>query len=572
MVTTNNIKDTYPDKTLHIYTRVSSAAQADSGTSLDTQLEYGVKRAEQLEFSYVHWNEGGKSSYHENIEDRPVLFDMYQSILAGNIKHLWVYDQSRLSRNDQVASKVRYECTKQGVTLYTKDGQFDLSNPADMFLKQIFDAVAGLDNATRAEKTRLGKLKKVASGSWHGGPPPFGYKLELKKLVIEKTEAKYVKKIFDDILKGVGIAELKKSLDSKGIVPRRKGLWALGSIESLIKNTHYIGYYFFEDKKTEKKIEVKCPAIVDEITWKAVQLARSRKASRTQQKNPTKNFYLLRDLMFCSHCGRPMAGRIKLTKHEALYFCLNKQRQWKLKGGTDEPWARGLSCGMARSLNIPETDKMVWDSVIAIHKESTLLREPYREQIYKDYGLGQIKSEAELKDLANKIKKLKKELSSVENSQGIMNADYLLGDIKKQVYLASQGRFKERINELEVQISNAQLEHRGNNESKKFVDWVKIFADEIGTKKNLTNEEKKKYLSGLIEKINVRYLAETNEHELTIQFYLPIVADGLKWNNPKVKTAGYNLIKGAYEFPVIIKKKGMRKVNTPLQKNSVTVE
>ena len=172
MTTTNNIKETYPEKTLHIYTRVSSAAQADSGTSLDTQLEYGVKRAEQLEFSYVHWNEGGKSSHHEDIIGRPVLSDVYQSIKAGNIKHLWIYDQSRLSRNDQVASIFRYECAKQGVMLYTKDGQFDLSNPSDMFLKQIFDAVAGLDNAARAERTRLGKLNKVVSGYWHGGPPP----------------------------------------------------------------------------------------------------------------------------------------------------------------------------------------------------------------------------------------------------------------------------------------------------------------------------------------------------------------------------------------------------------------
>lgn len=100
-----------------------------------------------------------------------------------------------------------------------------------------------------------------------------------------------------------------------------------------------------------------------------------------------------------------------------------------------------------------------------------------------------------------------------------MSSYYLLGDIKKQVYAASLGRLKEKIDALEIQISNAELEYRGNNENKRFVDWVKMFSDDIGAKQNLTNEEKKKYLSGLIKKINVRYLAETNEHELTIQFY-----------------------------------------------------
>ena len=94
--------------TLHIYTRVSSIAQADSGTSLETQLEFGKKRADELGFGFKHWNEGGKSSHHENIQDRPVLFQMYLSIQSGEIKHLWVYDQSRISRNDQVSSLIRY--------------------------------------------------------------------------------------------------------------------------------------------------------------------------------------------------------------------------------------------------------------------------------------------------------------------------------------------------------------------------------------------------------------------------------------------------------------------------------
>ena len=36
--------------TLHIYTRVSTAAQADEGMSLETQRELGIKRAKELGF------------------------------------------------------------------------------------------------------------------------------------------------------------------------------------------------------------------------------------------------------------------------------------------------------------------------------------------------------------------------------------------------------------------------------------------------------------------------------------------------------------------------------------------
>ena len=118
---------TPPSRTLHIYTRVSTVAQADKGTSLESQLDLGVKKASELGFSYQHWDEGGRSSHHEDIAERPVLSSLYGFMQTGQIKHLWVYDQSRLSRNDLVASLFRFECSKQGVTLYTKDGQFDQS-------------------------------------------------------------------------------------------------------------------------------------------------------------------------------------------------------------------------------------------------------------------------------------------------------------------------------------------------------------------------------------------------------------------------------------------------------------
>lgn len=455
----------------------------------------------------------------------------------------------------------RYECQKHGVMLYTKDGQLDLSNPSDKLLKHLLDGIAEFDNAVRSERTRLGKLNRVAAGYWHGGPPPFGYRIEAKKLVVEENEAEWVRKIFDESFNGISILAIKKMLDSKGVVPRRgKGLWSLGSIQALLKNNHYVGHYSFKDKKAESEIEVKCPAIVDLLLWKAVQQARTRETARTQQKNRTKHFYLLRDLMFCFHCGRPISGRIKSVKNEYLYYCPNKERSWVTEGGSKEPWKRGVGCGMSRSLNISETDRLVWDTVVNLHKNSSTLKEEVKRKILHQYGISHTKSEDEIKLLNNRVKKFQKELLQAQEAQGSLEMNFLLGELNKKVYEFGVKRAKEKIAEIEILLTNTLLELKGNTESKKWVGWVKMFGDEVSAKENFTNEEKKDYLSGLIKKITVGYLADTGEHQVNIEFYLPIVNDGIKWKNPKIKSLGYALIKGQVEIDVIIKKKDLRRV------------
>jgi len=209
--------------TLHIYTRVSTAVQADEGMSLETQREIGIQRAKDLGFEHEVWNEGGRSSNHESVDKRPVLSQVYAKIQSGEIKHFFVYDQSRLSRNDEVSSLFRVACNRNGVTLYTKDGRYDLSNSSDQFMKKIMDAVAELDNAQRAERTRIGKLARIKQGRWMGGPPPYGYTIEDHMLVVQPNEAKWVVRIFEEYAKKTATADIKLLLDTNGVTPRRGG-------------------------------------------------------------------------------------------------------------------------------------------------------------------------------------------------------------------------------------------------------------------------------------------------------------------------------------------------------------
>lgn len=560
MATKKTKQGNHPEATLHIYTRVSTVVQADKGTSLESQLELGKKKAKDLKFAVEHWNEGGKSSHHDDIQGRPKLYELFQAIKAGEVKHLWVYDQSRLSRNDQVASILRYEFNKQGVTLYTKDGQFDLSSPSDKLLKQMLDAVAEFENSVRAERSRIGKLMKVKAGCWHGGVPPFGYEISNSKLAENKSESKWVKFIFKQALKGNSVASIKKELDSNGVLARRGGLWTLGSIESLMTNTHYLGRYVYTDGVSGEKVEVSCPNIVDEVTWNAINLARKRKLSRKDQQNATvKNFYLLRDFMVCGHCGRKLSGRIKPSKAEYMYYCPNKERAWVKEGGSSTHYQRGTGCGFDRAMNIQLTDKAVFDTVVQLHKDSSILKEVAKKQIYAKHGIKtSVTTATDLKTYERQLRKKESEFQSLQETIGNLEANRILKRMDDKAYKTAVVRMNDAADQLKSEITNLRLKLRGEAEKNEWVFWVEHFGRDMDAKKSLPDEERKLYLEGLIEKIEAKFNAKTRAHELEIHFKHPIVGDGIKYNNPERKRQGYTVLDGSKKTSIRVEKRDGR--------------
>ena len=76
------------DQVLHIYCRVSTRIQETDGTSLETQQDLGIKKAKELGFKHKLWNEGAKSSHHEDITARPILSALLTDIRDGKVKHL----------------------------------------------------------------------------------------------------------------------------------------------------------------------------------------------------------------------------------------------------------------------------------------------------------------------------------------------------------------------------------------------------------------------------------------------------------------------------------------------------
>ena len=539
-----------PTPTLHIYTRVSTAVQADEGMSLETQRELGIKRAKELGFEYQVWNEGGRSSNHEGVDKRPVLSQVYSKIKSGEIKHFFVYDQSRLSRNDEVSSLFRVECNRNGVTLYTRDGRYDLSNNTDQFMKKIMDAVAELDNAQRAERTRLGKLARIKQGRWMGGPPPYGYAIENHHLVTNPEEAKWVVRIFEEYANKTATIDIKLMLDTHGVEPRRRGgTWALGSIQALMRNTHYIGYWDYTDKRSGETVRVDCPRLLSSDLWSRVEATKKVNADRRSGGIAVRHFYMLRGLLRCGHCGTLLSGVFRPNADNGLYHCPKKVRVWsKRPPEKEDKWKRGRVCKMTRSLNVKETDELVWDTVLEVMGKSHLLKEDIKTGTFEQVGKAGLTAEQVAGHKA-RIAQLKKHVKKFIEALAVVETNRILERIAEDQYPLIRANVTAERLSTESEIDRLQEEIEGVAKNKRWVDWLDRFQKRLREHKKFNPEQRKAFLEGMLTSIEVE-LVEENTHKLTINFELPVVEDDIEYVDSKRKTEGYRVKEGKRSLSV----------------------
>ena len=533
---------------LHIYVRVSTVAQ-ESATSIETQQELGIAQAKSLGCDYQIWNEGGQSSSGDDLSNRPILLGLLEEVDKGNVAKLFVFNTDRLSRNEETWGFIRLKLVKNNVALFTHSGNFSLYNPLDKLMLTLMSGISAYDNTIRAERSRLGKIKKARQGGWLGGPPPFGYSIEDSKLIENKEESKWVNYIFQAYSDNKTPRDIRQHLLKHGVKTRRgKLVWSIGSIEKLLTNTHYGGFHYVIDSKTKEQFRIDCPQIVSSSLVLAVQEARKRRTRQTRvSESNQKNFYLLRDFLRCANCGSRYSGRIFPQQYRAIYYCPKMERNYASTKGEEHK-----KCDNRRYLKIEETDKLVWDTVVEVLSKSHLFKEEIKQQVKGEDDGSELLSRSELiKELKKKNKQLQKEVDDITKSLINLETDSILKRRNESELKAIIKNVEsERARLLSIKEQNTLQIHTLETKSK-WLDWVSKFGEKIEKMQDFSEVEKQMFLKGVLEKITASTL-DKQAHELVIRFKIPYVNDTFEWKNTKARGQGYILGEGENEVSVDI--------------------
>ena len=522
---------------LHVYCRVSSGIQ-EKGNSLEEQENSGIKLSKQLGLKHHTWNEGSVTSKLDTLHNRPQILRLLEMIDEGKVKHLYVISLDRLSRNESTSFNIKYKLIQNKVTLYTSTGQYDFDNYMDKFIFNTLSNSSVLENEMRRDKSVRGKISGMKKGHWKGGDINYGYKLVDKKLQIEKSESKHVKKMFEMYEKGKSTKDLQDYLIKENQVTRRNNkVFPLQSITNILKNTIYIGYK--DMSITDFHYRFECPPIVDESLFHKVQMKMKDILERKNQINRTKHEYLLRDYLYCNECKNGMSGHWREKLNQFNYYCPNRSRVWKsYKNGKEK-------CRVRRSLSIKQTDFLVWETLCDTLENSSTLKEGFKNTQLETKFKSDKDVKNEVRRVRHQIKRISREINDLNENMLLIEKQKWTNKMDEKTYNEVKSSIEESIYELESQRDSKELTITDTLVQKKWLNWIDRYSKKIDKYRNTKSKDVMRDVYGeVLNKIYVDWDNETKEHVLDIRLKLPLFNDKIEYIDESDKSLGYKLKDG----------------------------
>lgn len=231
------------------------------------------------------------------------------------------FDRFARSREDSVVYKslLKKECGIRvvSITESIEDDKFSV------ILEAMLEAMAEYYSLNLSDEVKKGMTEKALRGQFQASPP-FGYKIENKKLVIIPEEAKAVKLIFDKFLyENASFLGIAKYINSLGYKTHRDGLFENRTIEYILNNPVYCGKvrwtptgktkrnYNNENSIIEKSTHK--PIISEDIFEKTKEKLQKRKEINRKFYKGTnsENLHWLNGLVRCSECGKTLVRNQK---------------------------------------------------------------------------------------------------------------------------------------------------------------------------------------------------------------------------------------------------------------------
>ncbi|WMS41835.1 recombinase family protein [Acuticoccus sp. MNP-M23] len=383
-----------------VYTRKSSEEGLEQEfNSLHAQREacenyIASQRSEGWVLVRDRYDDGGISG---GTLERSGLKRLLDDIEDGLVDVVVVYKIDRLSRSLTDFAKLVDVFERHGVTFVSITQSFSTTTSMGRLTLNILLSFAQFEREVTADRIRDKVAASRKKGIWMGGVPPYGYRVENRKLVVDEEAAAHVRWIFDRFLEIGSCTELAREVGTRGIRTPRGNRIDKKYLYRMLSNRAYIGEAVHKGDSYPGEHD----AIIDHEMWERVhailQESPRKRAARTRADTPA----LLKGLLF-----GPDGAAFSPThtrKGGKLYRYYVSQTVLKHGAG---------SCPVGR-VSAGEVEAAVIDQLRNLFRQPEIIVGTWREAREQDADV----TEAEVRDALQALDSVWNELFPAEQSR-----------------------------------------------------------------------------------------------------------------------------------------------------------
>ena len=478
-----------------IYTRLSTDEQ-EKGTSMEKQEQecraYALsvdsrtkkERWEIVEELVLHETASGTKM---DAENRPKWFQIMDSAHRREIDKIIVYTQTRIYRPDNPRKQYMVELIidqlhELGVEIVILDRKDENLGLMQGLVTSVHSTTAMTERVRIRTQNDDGKVRtaikdQTAPVNW-GAYGVFGYdhidkrnygekNPNVGKLIPNKEESKWVKKIFELRASGMTFVDIADVLEENNVITKSgKDKWNPAHLSKMIKNPTYKGESHFvitpfdvdEDERRTKDIAMPelAPSIVSKKLWnKANSLFVKR------GKTP-KRIWMLTGHIFCK-CESTMMWIISGMRYPK-YRCPNTHQKRYVR----------KQCDM-KEIRMPVVHEAVRNALINMLSHKRILE----DALDNGYRL-------DLPNLEDKLKQLQKDIKQFKSKRKNLNDMRMSGDIDAKEYKRLSGTIAREesahlstMDDVRTQISYAKKST--DYDKDEVTQWVDVIKQSVKT-------------------------------------------------------------------------------------------
>lgn len=232
-------------------------------------------------------------------DQRPQFLRMVEECSKADL--CVVYKMDRFSRDKYDAAVYKRRMRDKGCRVVSATESVP-DSPEGVLMESLLEGMAAYYSANLAQNVKRG-MEGNARRCLAQGYMVFGYDIgDDGRYVINESEARIVREMFQRYADGEAVSSIKRDMDSRGVKSRKTGrVLADSTIRGILQSEKYIGVYSWGDIR----IPGGMPRIIDDGLWEK---ARKRVPLPRGMAVGKKEKYWLAGKVYCGECGEPLHG------------------------------------------------------------------------------------------------------------------------------------------------------------------------------------------------------------------------------------------------------------------------